>query len=109
MSPTSNSVSDRSVRRRDAYRLIWRWHFYAGLFCLPFVLWLATTCMIYLFKPQLQPLLERRYAHVTQAPAQPASVQVAAALRAVPGSVLNAYQLPAAPDAATRVLVGHGG
>jgi uncharacterized iron-regulated membrane protein len=97
------------VRRRDAYRLIWRWHFYAGLFCLPFVLWLATTGMIYLFKPQLQPLLERRYAHVTQAPAQPASAQVAAALRAVPGSVLNAYQLPAAPDAATRVLVGHGG
>ncbi|HLH33890.1 MAG TPA: hypothetical protein VKX41_04400 [Alloacidobacterium sp.] len=25
------------------YRTIWRWHFYAGLFCIPFVLWLATT------------------------------------------------------------------
>jgi uncharacterized iron-regulated membrane protein len=108
MSQISNSVSESSTRRRDAYRLIWRWHFYAGLFCLPFVLWLATTGLIYLFKPQLEPLLERRYAHVTTAPAQPVSAQVAAALRAVPGSVLNAYVLPTSPQAATRVLVGHG-
>ena len=96
------------TRKQNAYRLIWRWHFYAGLFCLPFVLWLATTGLIYLFKPQLEPLLERRYAHVTTAPAQPASAQVAAALRAVPGSVLNAYILPESPEAATRILVGHG-
>jgi uncharacterized iron-regulated membrane protein len=108
MSQISSSVSEPSARRRDAYRLIWRWHFYAGLFCLPFVLWLTTTGLIYLFKPQLEPLLEQRYAHVTTATAQPASAQVAAALRAVPGSVLNAYVLPSSPQAATRVLVGHG-
>ena len=100
--------SPSSTRKRDAYRLIWRWHFYAGLFCLPFVLWLATTGLIYLFKPQLEPLLERRYAHVTTAAPQPASAQISAALRAVPGSVLNAYVLPRSPQAATRILVGHG-
>jgi uncharacterized iron-regulated membrane protein len=94
--------------KQTVYRLIWRWHFYAGLFCLPFVLWLATTGLIYLFKPQLEPLLEHRYAHVTTLPAQPASAQIASALRAVPGSVLNAYVLPRSPQAATRVLVGHG-
>jgi transposase len=33
------------------YRTVWRWHFYAGLFCIPFVLWFATTGTIYLFKP----------------------------------------------------------
>lgn len=108
MSPISNSASEPTARRRDAYRLIWRWHFYAGLFCLPFVLWLATTGLIYLFKPQLEPLLEHRYAHVTTATAQPASAQIAAALRVVPGSVLNAYMLPDSPQAAIRVLVGHG-
>lgn len=90
------------------HRLIWRWHFYAGLFCLPFVLWLAITGMIYLFKPQLEPWLERHYAHVTQAAAQPPSAQVAAALRAVPGSVLNAYVLPESPEAATRIVLGRG-
>jgi uncharacterized iron-regulated membrane protein len=108
MSQISNTASKPSVRRNDAYRLIWRWHFYAGLFCLPFVLWLATTGMIYLFKPQLEPLLERQYAHVAHGPALPASEQVAAALKAVPGSVLNAYQLPTSSVAATRVLVGRG-
>ena len=50
--------------------------------------------MIYLFKPQLEPVLERRYAHVTTGQPQAASAQVAAALKAVPGSVLNAYELP---------------
>lgn len=90
------------------HRLIWRWHFYAGLFCLPFVLWLAITGMIYLFKPQLEPWLERHYAHVTHAAAQPPSAQVAAALRAVPGSVLNAYVLPESPETAARILLGRG-
>ncbi|WP_114238254.1 PepSY domain-containing protein [Dyella sp. C9] len=97
------------TRQRDAYRLLWRWHFYAGVFCLPFVLWLACTGLIYLFRPQVEPWLDRSYAHVTDAPAQPASAQVAAALAAVPGTVLNAYELPASPHAATRILVGQGG
>jgi uncharacterized iron-regulated membrane protein len=106
MSATIDNTS--SGRRRDAFRLIWRWHFYAGLFCLPFILWLASTGMIYLFRPQIEPLLEQRYAHVAKGSLLPPSAQVAAALRAVPGGVLNAYELPSSPDAATRVLVGRG-
>jgi uncharacterized iron-regulated membrane protein len=35
------------------YRTVWRWHFYARLFVIPFMLILATTGIIYLFKPQL--------------------------------------------------------
>lgn len=97
-----------ATRRQRVYRLIWRWHFYAGLFCLPFIVWLSITGMIYLFKPQIEPLLEQRYAHVTTRLPQPASAQVAAALKAVPGGVLNAYELPTSRDAATRVLVGKG-
>ncbi|SDF52566.1 PepSY domain-containing protein [Dyella sp. 333MFSha] len=90
------------------YRMIWRWHFYAGLFCLPFIVWLATTGMIYLFKPQVQPWLERDYAHVAHGAPQAPFVQIAAALAAVPGGVLNAYELPVTPDQATRVLIGKG-
>ena len=91
-----------------AYRLLWRWHFYAGLFCLPFVLWLACTGLIYLFKPQIEPLLEQRYAQVAAGPAQPASAQVAAALAAVPGTVLNSYQLPTSRTDVAQVLLGQG-
>ena len=35
------------------YRALWRWHFHAGLFCIPFVMVLALTGSIYLFKPQI--------------------------------------------------------
>jgi len=97
-----------TTRRQQIYRLIWRWHFYAGLFCLPFIVWLSITGMIYLFKPQIEPLLEQQYAHVTAGTSQPVSAQVTAALKAVPGGVLNAYELPTSRGAATRVLVGKG-
>lgn len=95
--------------RQALYRLIWRWHFYAGIFCLPFVLWLACTGLIYLFKPQLEPLLERRFAAVTTQAAQAPSRQVAAALGAVPGSVLHSYELPGSAGDAVRILVARDG
>jgi uncharacterized iron-regulated membrane protein len=41
------------------YNLAWRWHFYAGLFVAPFMILLAITGIIYLFKPQLDPLMYR--------------------------------------------------
>ncbi|MBX3479307.1 MAG: PepSY domain-containing protein [Caulobacter sp.] len=40
------------------YGLIWRWHFYAGLLCLPFFILLATTGGLYLFRDELAPVLE---------------------------------------------------
>ncbi|MCC8396014.1 PepSY domain-containing protein [Paraburkholderia sp. MMS20-SJTR3] len=39
------------------YRTLWRWHFYAGLFVMPFLLVLAITGTLYCFQPQLEPLL----------------------------------------------------
>lgn len=39
------------------YRTVWRWHFYAGLFVIPFMLILGTTGIIYLFKPQLDTVM----------------------------------------------------
>ena len=39
------------------YRTLWRWHFYAGLFVMPFLVVLAVTGTIYCFQPQLEPLL----------------------------------------------------
>ena len=39
------------------YNLAWRWHFYAGLFVAPFMILLALTGIVYLFKPQLDALM----------------------------------------------------
>jgi len=94
-------------RAWPSYRAVWRWHFYAGLFCIPFVLWLATTGSIYLFKPQIEAWLDRPYDHLAVEGARASPQAIAgAALAAVPGSRLNAYELPPSPDAAVRVLVG---
>ncbi|MCA9421734.1 MAG: PepSY domain-containing protein, partial [Nitrospira sp.] len=35
------------------YPTVWRWHFYAGLFCVPFIVLLAISGGLYLFTPQI--------------------------------------------------------
>jgi uncharacterized iron-regulated membrane protein len=107
--PAEEPAIASAGRAWPGYRTLWRWHFYAGLLCLPFVLWLSVTGTIYLFKPQVEALLDRPYDRLAMpGPAQPVSAQVDAALAAVPGGSLSAYQLPPAPAAAARVLVGTG-
>jgi uncharacterized iron-regulated membrane protein len=92
------------------YNAVWRWHFYAGLLCIPFILWLATTGTIYLWRPQIEALLDRPYAHLaTRGAVASPDEQVAAAIRAVPGSRLHRYILPDAPDAAASILVTRDG
>lgn len=89
------------------YNTIWRWHFYAGLFCSPFVLVLAITGGIYLFKPQIEAALNQPYSQLSIVGApQTALAQVNAALAAVPYATLNAYELPLTPQSAVQVLVG---
>ena len=86
------------------YRAIWRWHFHAGLFCIPFIVLLAITGSIYLFKPQIDALADRGVDGLRLSGiAAPPSAQVAAALAAAPGSQLVAYELPQRPADAVRV------
>jgi len=36
------------------YRAVWRWHFYAGLFVLPLLAWMAATGGLYLYKAEIE-------------------------------------------------------
>ncbi len=92
------------------YRAVWRWHFYAGLFCIPFVTVLATSGSIYLFKPQIEAWIDRHYDNLTiKDHSASAADQVRAALAAIPGSSLNAYEVPEEAGNAARVIVSHDG
>ena len=92
------------------YNAVWRWHFYAGMLCVPLVLWLATTGTIYTWRPQIEAWLDRPYQHlVPHGPIASPDAQVGAALAAVPGAALHKYQLPASPDDAVQVIVGKNG
>ena len=88
------------------FNTVWRWHFYAGLFCIPFVIWLALTGSIYLWRPQIEGWLDRRFDHLPiSGPTASPEAQVDAAVKAVPGATLRKYVMPEAPGEAVRILV----
>jgi len=91
------------------YRRVWRWHFFAGLVCVPFILSLAITGALYLFHRQIDdavyaPLMVRQAA----APALPPATLVAAALAAYPGQAA-AITLPGDSRHTTQVDVSRPG
>ena len=51
------SQSSKTSKDEALFRLVWRWHFYAGLFIAPFAVLLALTGAIYLFQPQIENIL----------------------------------------------------
>ena len=88
------------------HRTVWRWHFYAGLFCIPFVLWLAITGTIFLFHPQIQQWLDRPFDHLSTAGTEATvNAQVETALATIPGSSLRAYQLPYTAHTPAQILI----
>ena len=97
------------IDRVPLYRTIWRWHFYAGLFVIPFVLVLSVTGAAYLFKPQLDRWEERAWRGLSSAGAVDADAQVAAALAANPGASFHYYRIPEAAGDAAVVHVGLSG
>lgn len=93
-------------RSQAVYATIWRWHFYAGLFVIPFVLLLAVTGAAYLFKPQVERWEERAFQNLPVASAVSPEAQADAALAAFPDARFDSYRLPErAGDAAMIHLV----
>ena len=92
--------------RVPLYRTIWRWHFYAGLFVIPFILLLSVTGAAYLFKPDLDRWEERAWRGLPTAGTVDADAQVAAALADFPGASFHYYRIPEAPGDAAVVHLG---
>lgn len=88
-----------------AYRAVWRWHFYAGVLVMPFLMLLALTGGLYLFKDEIDQVANRRMIRVAPATTQATpEAWVASAAAAGGGRAANVL-LPAAPDQAVRVRV----
>src|SRR6202012_5389127 len=54
---TAQRATSATGAANAGYRTLWRWHFYAGLFVMPFLVVLAITGPLYCFQPQIEPLL----------------------------------------------------
>jgi uncharacterized iron-regulated membrane protein len=86
------------------YRTVWRWHFYAGLFVIPFIMLLAITGSIYLFKPQLDNVMYRNLLWVeASGNLAPYSQQVAAAQQQYPEATITQIVPNIAPNRSTEI------
>lgn len=91
------------------YRAVWRWHFYAGVFCIPFVLILSLSGSFYLFKTEIEAWEERRFDSLSATgTATLPSQRVEAVLKANPEAQFNSYELPTGDTNSTRVIVRKG-
>jgi uncharacterized iron-regulated membrane protein len=103
---SSAEQANRPAQWWPDYRSVWRWHFYAGVIAIPFVILLSISGGIYLFRPQVEAWLDRQYDNLPDAsPRQSPAAITAAAIAATPGSSLNAYELPSDESSAARVLL----
>lgn len=92
------------------YNLAWRWHFYAGLFVIPFLLMLSLTGIIYLFKPQLDQLMYPELLQVAPAAQRlNADQQLAVVQQAYPQASINKYLQPVAEGRSAQFVVDNGG
>lgn len=96
--------------RVSFYNLAWRWHFYAGLLVAPVMIILAVTGIIYLFKPQLDPLLYPQLMRVqAQAQPLPADALLAQIRDAYPHASIDQYLPPATADSSAQFILAQDG
>ncbi len=102
MSSTAHPVPARSS---GLYGAVWRWHFYAGLFVVPFVIMLAVTGGAYLFKHEFEGWWHADVMQVdvpAQATTVPLAQQEAAILTAFPDAAIQRITLARLPDRANE-------
>jgi len=89
------------------YRAVWRWHFYAGLLVLPFLIILSVTGGLYLFKDEIDGFIHADLKRVEMRDASgrvtPSAI-VATALAAHPGTAVK-FTDPPTPTSSAEVTV----
>ncbi|MGJ7579647.1 PepSY-associated TM helix domain-containing protein [Variovorax sp. RHLX14] len=92
------------------YRAVWRWHFYAGLLVLPFLIWLAVTGGLYVFKTQIDGYFHHDLKFVeTGTKSRSHDEIVAAALATHPGTLRKYTPAASSTDSAEVGIATEGG
>ena len=97
------------TRIQRLYSAVWRWHFYAGLYVIPFLFMLAVTGLVILWVTAISPEFGDRMAVTPGDKVLTVTEQEAAVVAAVPGTV-DKYVAPidAAKPALFRVQTADG-
>ncbi|MFB5660360.1 PepSY-associated TM helix domain-containing protein [Alteribacillus sp. HJP-4] len=93
MTPKRNKQLKNGKKTTGIYHAVWRWHFYAGLIFMPFLLLLAITGGIYLFKAEIEQFM---YQDLYQVEAQGQAISPAAQIDTVmdryPEAIVDRYR-----------------
>lgn len=87
------------------YRAIWRWHFYAGLFVVPFLIVLAATGLIMVYGNSIETFLGKKYSVASGGERLSIASQAQAARAAVPGGSVTMFVSPPSEDRASVFIV----
>ncbi|MCS7069293.1 MAG: PepSY domain-containing protein [Meiothermus sp.] len=88
------------------YLAVWRWHFYAGIYVIPFMIMLALTGLVILFTPQIEDIQYRHLMFVSpQGQPQPYSAQLEAARRAFPQATVDRFRPNSEPGRSSQVAL----
>ena len=100
--------NDNTQRANSFYRAAWRWHFYAGVYVIPFFIMLALTGLVMLWIAFIGGWDGERIAVTPQDAPLALSDQAAAAQASIEGGTLVQYVAPRADDLAAIFRVDHG-
>lgn len=99
------SIQESGAPSTALYRAIWRWHFYAGLYVVPFLLVLACTGLIMLYGNSIETFLGKKYFVAPGGERITLVDQAAAAKAAVPGGEVSLFVSPRSDDRANVFIV----
>lgn len=97
----------RAIASVSLYRVVWRWHFYAGIIVSPVLLVVAVTGALYTFRSEIEDYAHSNLRFVSPTAARlGARAQLDAAQAVYPGQIPAALELSADPARTTVVRFG---
>jgi len=106
---SSTDTAAPSATSTRFYRAVWRWHFYAGLYVIPFLLMLSVTGLIMLYASSIETQFGKKYHVAADGPRMTLETQSQAALKAVGDGAVTTYIAPRADDLANIFVVNSSG
>jgi len=107
-SPSAGSAA-ASLLANKFYTAAWRWHFYAGLFVVPFMLTLAITGLIMVYFNSIETRFGAKYAVEQTGNSLPIVEQAAAAMALFPEGSLKQYIAPPSQERVSLFSIDQGG
>lgn len=105
-STTNEQLVTKKQKSALLYQMVWRWHFYAGLIFSPFLIIVAFSGAVYLFKPQIEAYLYQNLYQAQEVGQQalPVSKQMAIIKEQYPNQLITSLTFYDDPARTTEIM-----